>query len=207
MTVAAIGVISAFVAGDRISHSLRFFAHDAKRIAWQLGFPILLVLLRPQWRDAVGLSARQLPRGLRAVCRAGPAVFAIVLGLNFAHGRYRVYDVALSVVLTNSAYYFLVNSLAEELFFRGAVQSALVHFLRSPVLGLLAASLVFGFYHIPMFGWSIADTLMPALGGLVFGFAFLRTRSIVAPWFLHGLADLALLNDTIGTYLLREVLS
>ena len=55
-----------------------------------------------------------------------------------------------------------------------------------------------------MFGWSIGDAVMPMFGGLVFGFAFLRTRSIVTSWFLHGLADWALLNDTIGTFLLKQ---
>jgi membrane protease YdiL (CAAX protease family) len=126
--------------------------------------------------------------------------------LNLLHGRYRSYDTLLSVTLTNSAYYFLLNALAEELFFRGMVQSALVRLVRIPALGVVGASVVFGLYHIPMFGWSLGDAVMPMVGGLIFGFAFLQTRSIVTAWFLHGLADLALLNDTIGTYLLRETL-
>jgi membrane protease YdiL (CAAX protease family) len=206
LAVAVVGIVAAFVAGDTAAPSLRFFARDSKRIAWQLGIPCLLVLVRREWIVAFGLSPQRLPMGLRAVALYGPILFFVVLALSYLHGRYRIYDpLSLPVTLTNCAYYLLFNALAEELFFRGMLQTALVRLLRSRTVGLVLASVVFGLYHIPMFGWSVGDTVMPAVGGLVFGLAFLRTQSIVTAWFLHGFADLALLNDTVGTYLLKWV--
>lgn len=117
----------------------------------------------------------------------------------------RVREVASGGAVMGSAYFFIPNALAEELFFRGLVQTALIRLVRNRVVGLLAASLIFGLYHIPMFGWSLPSALISSAGGVVFGFAFLRRRSIVTAWFLHGLADLALLKETLGTYLLASL--
>ncbi|MHC4092592.1 MAG: CPBP family glutamic-type intramembrane protease, partial [Planctomycetota bacterium] len=139
LAVATIGVLAGFMAGDTMAPSLRFFAQDFKRVAWQLGLPLLLVLARREWGAAFGLSPRRLPTGLRAFWLYGPILFCVVLTLNFLYGRYCEYDSLLSVTLANCTYYFLFNALAEELFFRGMVQSALIRLLRNPALGLVLA--------------------------------------------------------------------
>jgi membrane protease YdiL (CAAX protease family) len=82
----------------------------------------------------------------------------------------------------------LVLMLPEELVFRGYAFQQLL-----PALGarttIVVSSLLFGLYHVMGSGmWGIGaffQFAMPALGGLAFGFAAVRTRGLALPIGLH----------------------
>jgi membrane protease YdiL (CAAX protease family) len=82
----------------------------------------------------------------------------------------------------------LVSVLVEELLFRGYVFRQLTA-LGGPVLALVVTSAAFGAYHLigkPY--WSIGALFvvaMPALGGLIFGCALLRSGGLALPLGLH----------------------
>jgi membrane protease YdiL (CAAX protease family) len=102
-----------------------------------------------------------------------------------------------------TAFYFGLNAPAEELFWRGTVQSLTVRGLRlvpglgrgAPVLGWALVTAVFGAYHrLGNWSWrSIAG--VTAAGGL-FGamFQWSRRRSILAPILVHGFATAGFLS-------------
>lgn len=102
-----------------------------------------------------------------------------------------------------SAFYFLINAPAEELFFRGVVQSLTTRGLRkvpgarraAGPLGWVVASAVYGGYHrLGKWSWrSIAG--VTAAGGL-FGalFALPRRRSIWPAVITHGFATAGFLS-------------
>ena len=105
------------------------------------------------------------------------------------------------------AWQTLEAGLAEEVLFRRVLQQRLADALRSPLAGVLWASLLFGLAHAPglylrgahqMEGvaeatvpWAIAySVVMIAPAGIVFGVLWARTRSLSLVVLLHGLVDL-----------------
>lgn len=113
-----------------------------------------------------------------------------------------------------TAFYFGVNAPAEEMFWRGMVQSATVNGLRrlpavrraAPVLGWAATTTVFGAYHrLGKWSWrSIAG--VTAAGGL-FGalYQFRPTsRGLLAPIIVHGFATAGFLSWGDALLHLRE---
>jgi membrane protease YdiL (CAAX protease family) len=76
--------------------------------------------------------------------------------------------------------------------FRGFIQTMLVRLTGRPILGLVAASLVFGVAHLdngphaPDWRYGILATL----AGLAYGWVYHRTRRILAPAIAHTLVDL-----------------
>jgi membrane protease YdiL (CAAX protease family) len=98
---------------------------------------------------------------------------------------------------------FLVLAPFQEFFFRGWLQPRLQHGL-GKAAGLVVTSLGFSFWHLlppfegtPTSAVSVSSPsgLLTTLGmGLVFGYAFQRTSSIVAPWLAHALMIVALVG-------------
>jgi membrane protease YdiL (CAAX protease family) len=81
----------------------------------------------------------------------------------------------------------LVAALAgigEELLFRGVLQNLIGHWTR-PVVGLIAASLLFGFAH----ALSKLYFAFAAIVGFCFGWLMLAYNDLVAPIIAHGLYD------------------
>ena len=73
-----------------------------------------------------------------------------------------------------------LSAIAEELFFRAALQ---------PAVGLVAASLAFGVVHVSPRGTGIAWTLWAMVMGLVFGALFLASGHVVVPILAHALIN------------------
>ena len=105
--------------------------------------------------------------------------------------------------VAQSAFYFLINAPAEELFFRGVVQSLATRGLRkvpgarraAGPLGWVVASTVYGGYH--RFGnWSWRSIAGVTAAGGLFGalFAFPRRRSIWPAVIAHGFATAGFLS-------------
>jgi len=100
-------------------------------------------------------------------------------------------------------YQFLYISLAEEVFFRGYVQNNILR-LTNPVMGklprlqqwisIVISAACFAAAHIIVQGQIISALIF--LPGLVLGWLFIRTRSLLAPILFHGLANVCYLFMT-----------
>jgi len=77
--------------------------------------------------------------------------------------------------------------LAEEIVFRALLQRALAGYMRED-LAVMVQAVLFGLAHVVVFGLviNVATFVM----GWVFGMAFARTRSLLAPVLLHCVGDL-----------------
>ncbi|HPF39219.1 MAG TPA: CPBP family intramembrane metalloprotease [Phycisphaerae bacterium] len=80
----------------------------------------------------------------------------------------------------------VIAPIVEELLFRGMLLPSIAKRLRSPLLGLLISSLLFGLIH-----YRVAKTV-PALFvfGIALGATYLRTRSLVVVILIHALFNL-----------------
>ena len=93
-------------------------------------------------------------------------------------------------------YQFMYVSLSEEVFFRGYVQSNILR-LTTPVMGklprlqqwtsIVISAACFTVAHIVTQGHIISVLIF--LPGLVLGWLFIRTRSLLVPILFHGLAN------------------
>lgn len=84
---------------------------------------------------------------------------------------------------------------AEELFFRGLMQTFLVSFLRRRWPAILIVAVVFGSVHYPQ------PSTIPALTalGILMGFAYEKTGSLIPPVAIHALFNLkTLIWDALG---------
>jgi membrane protease YdiL (CAAX protease family) len=93
-------------------------------------------------------------------------------------------------------YQFLYVAVAEEVFFRGYIQSNVLRltdtikpprFWAKQWTGIVLSAAIFAAAHITIQGHiTAALTFLP---GLILGWLFARTRSLVAPILFHGLAN------------------
>ena len=94
---------------------------------------------------------------------------------------------ALLVVGTFLAFLWVV-ALAEEFFFRAFLQRLLARGLRSDMIGLIFASVLFGLAHLafrPFPNWRFA--IIGAIAGVFYGIAFLQAGSMRASMVTHAL--------------------
>ena len=85
----------------------------------------------------------------------------------------------------------LFTAWPEEFLFRGLLQNLLSRTLRSPLAGLLAASVVFGLAHInngPFPNWRYV--LLATLAGVFYWRVWMKTGSIFASCLVHALVDI-----------------
>lgn len=96
----------------------------------------------------------------------------------------------------------ITAAFTEEVFFRGMLQMRLSAMMRSEVRGLLAASLLFGLYHLPYayfseswpphgnITWALSSVIAEqAVTGIILGVLWMRTRNLAAPVLLHALVN------------------
>jgi len=156
----------------------------------------------------IGFSARQIKLTLLTVCGACAVVFpATYAGLWLL--RYYGLEPPLRVVLPENrqwlswvVYQFLYVAVAEEVFFRGYLQSNILRLtdtmkwrsrgwpapsgLQNWVSIVLSAACFAGAHIIVQGQAASALTFLP---GLILGWLFIRTRTLLAPIFFHGLAN------------------
>ncbi|MCA9179288.1 MAG: CPBP family intramembrane metalloprotease [Planctomycetales bacterium] len=90
--------------------------------------------------------------------------------------------------------------IGEELLFRGLIQDGLGQLWGSPLLALLAASVLFGAVH-----WLNTTYFLFATGmGLVFGALWIWTGSLVAPIVMHAVYDMLALESLMRDYNRRK---
>lgn len=107
-------------------------------------------------------------------------------------------------LLTQCAYYIVLNAPIEEWFFRGLLQGGLTRWLGMPALAVVVATAVFGGYHFPdRWGWR------PVVGATVAGFALgliylwqPSPPSLLAPTLVHAAITCGFLG--LGPYLLSK---
>lgn len=91
----------------------------------------------------------------------------------------------------------LIAPVAEELFFRGLLQTLLVRLARNRWLSIVLASLAFGAVH---FQQPHAMAALAVLGVLI-GYAYERTGSLVPPIVIHAVFNLkTLIWDALGAF-------
>jgi membrane protease YdiL (CAAX protease family) len=102
-----------------------------------------------------------------------------------AHGTIRTLyaeDVAAQVKIVTVISAVILAPVVEELLFRGLLQSALARRLRSPWWGVLLSAVAFGVFHHP-----VSDTILTlTFFGVVLGYAYARTRSLILVILLHA---------------------
>jgi membrane protease YdiL (CAAX protease family) len=74
-------------------------------------------------------------------------------------------------------------------------------FIKSPIIAIIISAIIFGYYHIPIFGWTKLKAFLAFLGGLFFGTLFVTTKSLFVVWITHGFGDLGLIHESIGCYI------
>jgi uncharacterized protein len=80
----------------------------------------------------------------------------------------------------------------EEFLFRGILQNCLSRTFRNPWVGLMAASVIFGFSHIlhaPVPNWKYV--LLATIAGIFYGHAWMKTGSLLPGTLVHALIDLS----------------
>jgi membrane protease YdiL (CAAX protease family) len=105
---------------------------------------------------------------------------------------------ATSVPLLSKLMYYIVVGFAEEILFRGYIQSRLNHGFGRPYRwrgihfgpGLFVAALAFGLAHtLAGSEWMWSRTLFPFAYGITIGLIREKDGSVLAPSLLHGLGD------------------
>jgi len=185
-------------------------ASDGPDFRWFI-IPSVLVsaALIPTWLrksefPRIGLDREHLPFSLETVCHTCVYVFpAIFLAL------WVITSMGLPIPLkpviaaqpnwaTWLLYQFLYVAVAEELFFRGYVQANVMRLMRSAgwgpphtheFVGMLASAACFALAHFVVQGHTVS--LLTFVPGLLFAWLFVRTRSLLAPILLHGLANVS----------------
>ena len=141
-------------------------------------------------RSLMGRGARVLRHFVLAACVTF-AMAAFVFALTFSIAEPLVPNLDLSVWLMwlpLALFAVALQTGAEELLFRGYLQSQLAARFRSPLLWLVFPSILFGFAHFgPGLPLSAALTYVAfaALFGLMAGDLTARTGSIGAAWGMH----------------------
>jgi CAAX protease family protein len=165
-----------------------------------------LVCMAVLWQDA-GFDRRRLlsiPEGWSPVLRI-VSVFlvggAVLLGLAAWSGEVDLFRFPrerparwLSVLLL----YPLVSALAQEVIFRVFVFHRYRTLFVTPASMISASASVFAFAHLVLDNW--LAPLLALIGGLLFGWTYLRTRSLLLVTLEHGLWGNWLFTVGLGQY-------
>ena len=187
---------------NRTSAIPRHTAHDSLR--W-IGKDVLVRLLpfaivAMAWAYALANGAETLKlswhlTGLDIALILGTGIPAFAACTLFRARYWPIYSLASRRAhLIEDGYFLFFNAPAEELFFRGMLQSwAMAIGLVPPAVGFVLVALVFGFYH-RLAGFTMPFLLLATAGGILFGALFLMSDTILTPIVVHFIADLALFN-------------
>lgn len=160
--------------------------------------------LRKEEFPRIGLDRQHLPLSLGTVCHACiyvfPAIFLVLWWMTSMRLPIPLKPViaAQHNWVTWLLYQFLYVAVAEELFFRGYVQANVMRLLRNArwgpshrheFVGMLASAGCFALAHVVVRGQTTA--LVTFAPGLLFAWLFVRTRTLLAPILLHGLANVS----------------
>ncbi len=189
--------------------SIRLLATSSiSKTAWFVspGILIAAALIPTAIRRAefpkIGLNIRQIGPTLLVVCRTCVVVFpALFAGLWLL----KSFGVGLPLQPVQPKeqswiswlfYQFMYVAVAEEVFFRGYVQNNILKLTKPGKdgqccqwkwLSIVLSAACFAVAHIIIWGQIIS--VLTFLPGLICGWLFIRTRSLLAPILFHGLAN------------------
>ncbi|MEW6213421.1 MAG: CPBP family intramembrane glutamic endopeptidase [Acidobacteriota bacterium] len=174
--------------------------------------PFFLILWHQRSKNSVseslasiGLMRGNLKKGLWWACLLGLVLSALQLFLSRRAGAILqlIYSGKAAWLFPMVLILMLVTAgFTEEFFFRGVLQTRFEKLFRNRFLAVVAASILFGLYHLPYaylnprwpsFGnWS--DALASAMGqgvpaGLILGAVYARTRNLFVPVIVHSLIN------------------
>jgi len=135
-------------------------------------------------------TSREWGIGVRQYLFFLPVGAAIAYLMHFAHFKppaMEWWKFVLLVIGTFLAFLWVV-ALAEEFFFRAFLQRLLARGLRSEIIGLIFASVLFGLAHLafrPFPNWRFA--IIGGIAGVFYGIAFLQAGSMRASMVTHAL--------------------
>ncbi len=139
---------------------------------------------------------------MRVLCKACMVVFpALICGILLLN-HYRVAIplkpiVPVEKLLSWLIYQCVCVAFAEEVFFRGHLQSNIQHFLASvmkkrpaisAMTSIVISAFIFALFHSLVFRNAVS--LITFFPGLIFGWLFIRTKSLLAPVLFHGLDNI-----------------
>lgn len=177
------------------------------RGAWFLA-PFLLIVaavvptrLRKRSLGEIGLRVERLRLTLRVLCGTCLVVFPVLFCGVFLLKYYKVQLPLCPVVPEKRWFSWLIYQLmyvavAEEAFFRGYLQSNILRLLTTAVskklvflqlISIILSGAVFAISHSVLLG--NAMPIITFFPGLIFGWLFIKTRSLLAPILFHGLAN------------------
>jgi membrane protease YdiL (CAAX protease family) len=171
--------------------------------------PLTLVPVAYIWAtgtppQALGLSEHHLGRDLALALPLGALAFLVAAAfadhLSRRARRWFVpdaYDLLLQTV-----YYVLPNAAIEEWFFRAFLQGSLVRWWGIPWLGLIAATAIFGGYHL-LGRWGWRPVAGATVAGAALGILYLwqpGPPSLLLPVIVHACITTGFLS--LGPYLL-----
>ena len=210
-SLAALGYLAAYLAFSFLSPG-----SELRHYLTLVTVPLLLVIMlragdpttrRPVWvLSSFGLRRGNLRTGVSWALSIG-----LLLGL-FQLTQRRAGPELWELIRTGGALYMFPLAAAfglatagftEEFFFRGFLQTRVESLSRSPLIAVLATTIVFGLYHVPFAylspNWPTTGDLPAAfgvamieggLGGLILGGAYvLWKRNLLACIVLHGMID------------------
>jgi len=199
---------SIFVTLGAITVIVVFRANSVFTDAWFASPAVLLIaalaptIIRKRKLSDIGFNARQPGLALLMVCKSSAVLLpALFCGLWLL--KTRGLNLPLKPVLAREQnlfawmfYQFMYVAVAEEVFFRGYLQSNIMRFVKAvkgerrileQLIVIVVSAAIFAVAHIIVQGRLIAGlTFVP---GLIFAWLFMRTRSLLAPILLHGLAN------------------
>ena len=76
---------------------------------------------------------------------------------------------------------------AEELFFRYYMYNNLKYKYSSVFIANIISSVIFGFFHISMYGYDLNAVMMISIGGMALAYCYEKTRTIWTPMIMHSL--------------------
>ncbi|MBN2137566.1 MAG: CPBP family intramembrane metalloprotease [Sedimentisphaerales bacterium] len=179
-------------------------------ILWFLGPAVLVAagllpaILRKETFAKIGLKAADVKTMLPILARTCLVVFPLTFAGMWLV-RSRGLEIPLRVAMPKNGqilgwlfYQFFYVAVAEEIFFRGYLQTNLMRIADAisgprdwPALqkwiGIILAAACFAAAHVIVRGQAVAAlTFLP---GIVLGWLFIRTKSLLAPIIFHGLAN------------------
>jgi len=169
-----------------------------------LALPLVWAWRTGEW-EAMGFSRRNLGAALAWGLGAGlvTSVIAVIVV------QHRMVSPRLGLELVvGIPLWLLVASPFQEFFFRGWLQSQWQRGLGKG-LGLVVTAVVFTLWHYcwPLAGqtavplYTLQGAMATLASGLVYGYCFQRTGSIVAPWLGHALAGVAFVCVGAGSFI------
>jgi membrane protease YdiL (CAAX protease family) len=112
------------------------------------------------------------------------SLFSLLIWLNDLKDFVKIEQISFNLSIFKRFINTLNSVIFEEFIFRIFVFSSIIYFTKSKKVTILTTSILFSFFHFPE---NILHFLSYFLGGVIYGYAFVKFQSILIPIFIHFL--------------------